>query len=123
MSTANYRPLEFVAHPGPQNLRALTGNAVINVTITGTGTLQSAAQQLPSPVSQPDRTRYTSLLKEYGDNAGERPVYYEDELGNSGNPLFRCEVRFQGVAAVAEAQSKKLARADASYMVCQQLGI
>lgn len=124
-TSASNRPpassVEFVTRQSPQTGGALTGNAFVNYTITGS--LHPAARQHQQPALQPDYTRYTSLLKEYGENQGERPTYVEDAIGTTVNPLYSCEVRLRGITATGTARNKKLARGQASFNAWQQLGL
>jgi hypothetical protein len=69
-----------------------------------------------------DISRFTTLLKEYGDHIGEVPKY-TSELLSQEPLLFKQCVRLRGVKGEGTGRTMKTARHYASKEACQRLGL
>lgn len=76
-----------------------------------------------SPPVQQDLSKYTSLLKEYGDYHSEKPNWVERDISTNDHPRFSCRLTFHGVTAEGTGRQKKYARHEASFNACRQLGL
>lgn len=76
-----------------------------------------------SPPAQHDLAQYTSLLKEYCDNAGETPTWVERNIGTLDRPCFSCCVTFRGVTSEGTGRQKRYAKHEACFKACQILDI
>lgn len=71
---------------------------------------------------QVDLSRFTSLLKEYGDHNGESPKYTHQTVSVEP-PLFKYSVSLKGVRGEGTGRTMKMAKHQASKDACQRLDL
>lgn len=71
---------------------------------------------------QLDLSRFTTVLKEYGDHIGELPKYTSRPLSQEP-PLFKYTVTLKGVKGEGTGRTMKKAKHQASKDACERLGL
>lgn len=107
-----------VIRQGSAQHRSATIDAIRNLAFTDAGS--TGRERAERKGRSLEISRFTMILKEYGDDIGEQPEYTSDMISLEP-PVFKERVTLQGVTEEGTGRTRKEAKHRASQKACQRM--